>query len=520
MESDLLSLSEYRAYFLELHRLARELQYRADNRKLDYVHWLPGQWEFLNCDDPIKLLRTGNQYGKSFAAAAEIIWRCLGTHPFLETREPPITVWIISDSLEASKPIQKHLWNLIPHDQLDPSVEYVEPRGFRGIHPIIKFKNGSLISIKTTNQGALSAASATIDYVHIDEPTTPEIFSECRKRLQARGGKMGIGVTPLHRDCDWLIELTKETEITNADGSKTVYPPLVSDLHFRATVENYTPIGKTEPISIDDGMGGKRLCDQAWIDEIYRNENTDLADIKVHGEWDRKLVGSFFEKSWIGLPQEKGGHIYTSFPGIDKAHIKLGIDFGSGAKGSSVAILCGIDYQVEIINGRKFKTPKIYVMDEYVSNGSTTTKQDADSILVMLHRNNIDWQKDLDQVWADRAYMPNDDILRKSLTELETEIAFKLGIKKQKLNVRIQNAKMGPRHGKGSLALRQNYLHRSLLAKDLLISAQCNTLIECFNKFDGHDKSQFKHCIDALSYALDYETFSQFNKTRRIRMES
>ena len=45
------------------------------------------------------MLRTGNQvYGKTTAALGELIWRCLGTHPYLVTAKPPIKCWVVCAS--------------------------------------------------------------------------------------------------------------------------------------------------------------------------------------------------------------------------------------------------------------------------------------------------------------------------------------------------------------------------------------------------------------------------------------
>ena len=89
----------------------------------------------------------------------------LETIPYLKTDPPPIQTFLITPTLiQQSITIQEKLYAMIPKDALHPSCEFVPGRGFRGIHPVVRFNNGSMIHIKTANQG-LGLASATLSYV-------------------------------------------------------------------------------------------------------------------------------------------------------------------------------------------------------------------------------------------------------------------------------------------------------------------------------------------------------------------
>ncbi len=73
---------------------------------------------------------------------------------------------------------------LVPKHELHPDVEYVPGKGYRGTGaPVVRFKNGSIIRFKTTNQGTLGLASGTVDFIWIDEPPPPELFGEIRRRI-------------------------------------------------------------------------------------------------------------------------------------------------------------------------------------------------------------------------------------------------------------------------------------------------------------------------------------------------
>ena len=160
----------------------RRLKNRASQNPLAYFCPTPPQEAWLKDPSKIKLLLGGNQVGKTYAQTAELLYRCLGNHPYLDTDPPPIQAFLITHSHQQSITIQEKLYAMIPKDALHPSCEFIPGRGFRGIHPVVKFNNGSMIYIKTANQG-LGLASATVAYVAIDEPV---FFEEEREGLLER----------------------------------------------------------------------------------------------------------------------------------------------------------------------------------------------------------------------------------------------------------------------------------------------------------------------------------------------
>ena len=142
---------------------------------LKYWRGTKPQNEFLKDPARIKLLRGGNQIGKSTAGIVELGGRLLGEHPFLDVPQPPIEGWLVSHSWEQSKSLQKKLHDLIPPHELHPSVEFVPGKGYRGTGaPVVRFKNGSILRVKPTQQArggqTLSLASGTVDAIWIDEP--------------------------------------------------------------------------------------------------------------------------------------------------------------------------------------------------------------------------------------------------------------------------------------------------------------------------------------------------------------
>ena len=205
------------------------MQERAEIRPLDYVRFTPPQLAYLQDQSRFKLFRAGNQLGKSFAQISELIWRCLGEHPFIQVPKTPCENWLVCHSWEQSLTLQDKIWDLLPKDLIHPDTEYNPGKGFRGKVPIIVFKNGSILRIKTTNQGSLGVASATIAFVGIDEPPPPAIWGELTARVLRAGdlGGIGLTMTPVGRPCGWIKSLCEEG--------------LINDHPAPLTVENVTP---------------------------------------------------------------------------------------------------------------------------------------------------------------------------------------------------------------------------------------------------------------------------------------
>ena len=136
-----------------LARAATELRDRSERDPLQFWRPTPPQLAWLSDSASVKLLRGGNQIGKTMATCAEVHWRCTGTHPYLTTHNPPVEIWIICHSWEQSVSVQQKFWELAPKADLHPDTEYVPGKGFRGKVPVVRYKNGSLVRIKTTIQG-------------------------------------------------------------------------------------------------------------------------------------------------------------------------------------------------------------------------------------------------------------------------------------------------------------------------------------------------------------------------------
>ena len=478
---------------MNLAQLAQSMERLATQSQRDplkHMRWLPGQHAFLSDPSPRKLFRAGNQsQGKTTAGLASIVFRCLGRHPFLEVAEPPIEAWVVCASWSQSLAIQKKLWDLIPKEEVHPNTEFDPVKGFRGVNPACRFANGSIIRIKTTQQGGLSLAGSTIDVALFDEPPkNARVFGEVQKRVM-RAGKKGVVMlclTPVNAPCDWLKE--------------AVEAGMITDHHYQLELKNLIPVGYNEPLRLADGT----ICDQKWIDRIIAETLPHEVPVVVHGFWEFKTMGSVFANF------RTDEHINHDMP-AGEAKLALGIDWGDGANFSQVSTLVAVDERGEY--------PKVYVIDSVVSDGTTTPDMDAAAIRVMLKRHGLDWSS-LDHVWGDRKYPGRrGGASKKSNQDLVHAMARELSVPYSKIRPTPRTVKRGQNRGAGSVARGVRFIHHSMVRPGHFnINPRCKLLCESLSRWEYKD-DQWKHSIDSLRYALQSWIFARRrSQTRAVRI--
>lgn len=463
----------------------RALRALVERTPLDYVQWLPMQLRFLETADKRRLLRLGNQWGgKTFVGLANCIMHCLGDHPFYDVPPPPVTGVIVCASWAQSVQIQEKLWQLLPKDQLHPSTVYIDGHGFRGKNPVVRFRCGSKLWIKTTNQGGLSLAGGTYDFVHFDEPPkNSRVYAEMVKRTTRTNGWVWLTFTPVNAPVDYLRTMAED------DGGTLV------DIHSRLTPEMLVPVGETRPIRIDG-----TTCDQDWIDALVADSLSYEVEVVVHGGWEFRQEGRLF----MAYHDEvgNGGHTVESAPpGFGgKFELLFGADHGSGAGFSSCAVLVAT---VKRPNG----DDAVWVMDEYVSDGMTTEKQDALGVIEMLARWEWTWAN-IDHPFGDRVhYGPKGGLGKKSNGQLQRAIAREMGVQVHKMGKQIKTVKRGKGHGAGSVHMGTRWLHRAMVRGDFYVSKRCTRVLGMLNGWTGID-DEWKHVADALRYSLNRQIFS------------
>jgi len=465
---------------------------RRARRPLDYIDWLPPQHRWLSSAAPVKLYRAGNQaLGKTTAGLGEVIYRCLGSHPLIEVPSRPIEAWVICATWQQSLAIQQKLWDLLPKDLIDPRVRFDPKNGFHANNPLVEFLNGSIIRFKTTKQGGLNLSSASIDVALFDEPpTSPRIFGELLKRtMKAGDGVVLLTLTPVNAPTEWLKRITLE-------NPETGDAPLVADYHARLVAENLIPVGRSEPLRLKDGTP----CDADWVAHVIRNTLPHEVPVVCHGEWEMSVEGNIFSAYNESMRLEV-------LPDLEY-EIRFGTDHGHGGNFEEYALLVGVD--------NSERHPSIYAIDEYTTDGETTTDQDAEAILELCHRNHIPW-KALARAYGDRVYAGKQGkrLGKKSNQKLMRALALLMGLASYKqLRPQIRTVKRGEGHGAGSVQHGIEYLHESMVGGRFFVSARCPRLHESLLKWDGRD-DEWKHAIDTLRYSLDDLIFDKRKRRNR-----
>lgn len=450
---------------------------KAAKNRLAGMRWLPAQMALLTEPARVKMIRTGNQaHGKTTCALAELIYRCQGNHPWLDTRTPPITCWVICASWKQSVAIQRKLWELVPRDWVSPTMKFDPRHGFGQHAPILVFRNGSTIAFRTSKQDALDMAGSTIDVVLFDEPPrSRRIFEECKKRVMARNGVVVLSMTPVNAPIDWIKEEVEAGRIR--------------DLHFRLEARHLIPVGESRPIKIEG-----RIRDQAWIDEQIADTAPYEVPVTIHGEWEMKSDGAVF-KAWHPQPEAMGGHLSERLPSVP-LQLSVGLDHGGGT-GRQMGILVGV------LQAPGEIYPHVYVLSESQSTGLTTVAQDAKDLLDCLATVGVAWS-DLDHAYGDKPQ--SEGRLPKSNEEMELALVKELGRSNpacktpRDLGCRISSAKRGRGAGRGSVDRGVSWLHRLMVDGRLHVHPRCVRLIECLSRWDYSD--EYKDAVDALRYAL------------------
>lgn len=460
------------------------LHQRAGAKPSNYLPWLPIQHAFLS--DPAKrlLIRTGNQMGKTEALCAQLRWRLRGAHPFLELEPKTIRAIVISPTADHSRKIQRKFWAGLPSHWVNDRTRFDPSIGFRGrvqdcwVNSV--FGGMSVVEFHSAAAGGLSLSGDTLDLVIIDEPTRHRIFAECERRLMVTNGTLIMGMTPINapEPMDWLKKMV------DAGG--------ISEHHTKMVPEAFIPVGHDEPRKLLDGTP----MDKAWIDEQRRQVWEIEAPIVLDGEWETPPEGQAFP-AFDHRPD--GNHVadlYKIAGNLD-LDLYIGIDHGE-RDNKQAAVLVGVEG-----GGR---TPRVYILDEYVGEGLTTHDQDAEGIVAMLQRWGIKWG----QLSAATGDKPHDvrhirgSTARKSNADLQRAIAYTryVNVPAGRLAPPLRQAKKGAQT-RGRLDYGVRWLHDLQLRDNhFKVDKRCKTTIGALRRWAWKD-DEHKDYIDALRYALE-----------------
>lgn len=452
---------------LELVAVADDLEEvaaRAEAQPHRYLRFTPPQRSFLGDPSPRKALVGGNQLGKTYVGAADALGRMRGEHPGLGRWRPvPVHGWCVNASWKQSLIIQRKVFSMLGSDELAKGVRFTNKRGFTGSY--VELKNGSTLTFVTANQDTVDLASATLDFIWIDEPPPEHIWGELVARVRHKRGVIFLTLTPWGRPVEWLRAKCDGDEEQGVSSSiATHYAPL--------TVENCTPEGLPP------------FQSQEEIDAFARDLLPIERNQRVHAGWEGVTVERIFE----AFDERTLSH---DVPG-GVVEIGVGIDHGAKA-GRQVAVLIA----VAMIAGR----PRIWILDESRSDGRTGVHDDARNILSMLARNgltlkNVDWWR------GDRSHSGDWRGNQKSNRDLKRAFAEVQGIAYDKLPEPLRRIST-PKKWDGSVAYGCRLMNKAMAEDLLTVNPRCVSVIDGLRHWKGDRRDPKKDAVDAARYIIE-----------------
>lgn len=455
-------------------------QRRQERTALDYVRLTVPQRVFLSDTHRQVIWRDGNQLGKSWALAYEIIHRMRGTHPFKRTHRPPIKAMVISISYEQILPLMEKIWALVPKDELSPKCSFDPGRGITGKPPRLVLVRGpgrgSELVFATYKQGTQRIAGGTVHFIALDEPPPENIWGEVQPRLRHFRGHLRCTFTPTPDmpDLKWL--------------RKMVQDKAVGEHNFGLTEANCWLEGAEAP-----------WLTQAELDAENKKLLRHEYEMRVNGAWEAIVTGAW-------LTTFTDANIQPARPGKGD-WVGIGIDHGAAAGKQAGALVA--------IGGRSSLTPRVHHWDETLSDGYTTPEHDARALLQMLDRRDLEYD-DVDEWVGDRPTGENKYLIRKRNKDLRRQLArlLKRPIEKTRM-IRV------PHKWAGSLTYGMRLLNSLFGTKHPLggmlstVDPRCEGFIEFCQTFAGDRADPTKDVGDAHRYIV--ERGLTHNASRLIR---
>jgi phage terminase large subunit-like protein len=398
----------------------------------------------------VLLLRAPNQTGKT-TVGAYLLW--------MLCRRDVVTGRVLCKTKDQSLVIQRKIAEMMPPDALAPGCRWDPDRGFRiGMKNALRAANGSYVDFVTTEQGSIAVASATLDFVWVDEPTKATIFAECVARVTATGGLVFTTLTPIGAPLQYLRDAVD-------DGS-------VLEFHYGLTVEECPWLSQGR---IDETVA---MCLPAERPQRTGGEWDGVTPDRFYGAWDDSMI----LPEDFSLGRDDGGMYWFG----------LGIDHGEGVARQDATLVA-----VNLDSGN------VYLWDEWVSEGKTDSARDAMGILDMLRARDLDVGA-IDEARGDHnsAGKAEAGMLVNQL--LEQEIRKLLGLPSYAdPPLRIRNARKGP----GSVLAGCALIHRAMARGEFWVHPRCKSKIAHYRHWKGPrdgsaENKKLSHGGDGARYIL------------------
>jgi phage terminase large subunit-like protein len=467
--------------------LLEKASYLTERSKLATVRLTGPQRAFASNPARKLIWRGANTIGKSVGLAWHVIHALRGTHPFLALPKPPVRILLVSESWAQMDPLCEKLWSFIPRDEIDDRVSYAPGQGFRGYkEPHIPFvtgpgnptKNrvGSVLHFATYKQGAARIAGGQFHGVAADEPMPEAVFGELMPRLSRYHGWVRLTFTPTPESPD-LTYLRDEVAKAHAWHKEhgDWHPGLWQELVTQVDLDALTPRG---------GLVEVPWKTQAELDELISSYLEVERGMRVGGEWDPisvdRLLTAYGPANLVFEAKVPAGTWYSA----------IGIDHGAKAgRQAAVLVLCSEDGE------------EVRYLDEAVSDGRTSPREDATAVLEMLQRNGMSWT-DVDHWVGDRAHSGDRFGNAKCNQDLMKAFSHILGQPEHRLRGQGLDLII-PKKERGSMFRGVRLMNGLFKERRAFVHARCQQLIEAITSWNGKLDDPRKDRVDAARYATE-----------------
>jgi phage terminase large subunit-like protein len=320
-----------------------------DTGKLYTFTPYPKQREFFNLLKPERMLRAGNQEGKTYAAAYEVAVHMTGIYPpWWEGYRfhKPIRVWIAGvtaplvrdapQSLllgDAAKGDEALGTGFVPKELIDGKP--TASRSATNAVDTFKVKHVSggisTATFKSYEQGREKFQSEPVDLLWLDEEPDEDIYSECLTRTTATNGIILLTYTPLKGMTPLTRRFMKEKPPTTGEVHMTIYDALHIKPEDRDAKIKAWPEHEREARA----MGMPFLGSNAVFEEVTK-KMIEVPLRVIDGVVHHKELGPLNTSHWVKL---------------------WGMDFGIGHPWAAVLLAWDREYDV------------IYVLDAVKQKG-------------------------------------------------------------------------------------------------------------------------------------------------------
>ena len=218
-------------------RLAQEQLRRRRERRIDEYAPYAKQRAFhlAGATYRERLLRAGNQLGKSFSSAAEAAYHATGDYPdWWEGRRwaERTRGWVAGPSGELTRDGPQRVlmgpageWGTgwLPKSRI---IDVSRAMGVRDMIDTVTVRHRSgqtsRIKFKTYDQGRLRWQAETLDWVYFDEEPPEEIYTEGLSRTNATGGMVWLAFTPLLGMSEVVRRFLTEKSPDRSDTNMTI----------------------------------------------------------------------------------------------------------------------------------------------------------------------------------------------------------------------------------------------------------------------------------------------------------